>query len=123
MRRKHHSDAERRKPKHTATPSPSRCAAKRGLGGDRGYKYKDEAASIAGISLILLKASDTAGGSKIIVKGKHGNLDLSASTLPFAATDVVVQLSNSLYTDCWVETFPTGSVKKNADERFNAKTP
>jgi hypothetical protein len=57
------------------------------------------------------------------VKGKGGNLDLSASTLPFAATDVVVQLSNTLYGDCWQETFPTGSVKKNADARFNAKTP
>jgi cysteine-rich repeat protein len=89
----------------------------------KGYKRKDSAAATAGISLILLKGG-AAGSAKIIVKGKDGNLGLTPPTLLLdTAADVIVQLSNSDNTNCWQGTFPPGSVKKNTDTQFNAKTP
>jgi len=65
----------------------------------KGYKYKDSAAGTDGIFQILLKGA-AAGGTKILVKGKDGGLDLSASTLPFAAANVLVQLSDSDNINC-----------------------
>ena len=91
--------------------------------GSKGYRYKEKSGSVAGISQILLKGSVNEGGSRIIVKGRDGNLDLTATTLPFAVADVIVQLSNTLTTKCWETTLPAGSVKKNVDPRFKAKTP
>lgn len=91
--------------------------------GTKGYKYKDTSASTAGISRILLKGG-AAGSAKIRVRGKDGNLDLTASTLPLSdAADVIVQLSNSDNSNCWQATFPAASVKKNTDAEFKARTP
>lgn len=65
----------------------------------KGYKYKDSAAGTDGIFQILLKGA-AAGGAKTLVKGKDGGLDLSAGTLPFAAANVLVQLSDSDNINC-----------------------
>ena len=88
---------------------------------DKGYKYKDKTGSAAGITQILLKGGSSA---KILVKGKDGNLDLTASTLPLnSSADVIVQLSNTDNSNCWQGEFPTTSVKKNTAGEFKAKTP
>jgi hypothetical protein len=91
--------------------------------GTKGYKRKDSAATIDGISLVVLKGGP-AGKSKIVVKGKDGNLFLSPPTLPFPnLNDVVVQLSNTDNTNCWESTFSPASFKKNTDWDFKAKAP
>lgn len=65
-----------------------------------------------------------AGNAKIILKGKDGNLDLSASTLRLdTGADVIVQVSNSENTNCWQGTFPPASVTKDTEGAFEATTP
>ena len=88
----------------------------------KGYRRKDAAASTTGLSRILLKGGSVS--SKILVKGKDANLDLSPNTLPLdAMADVVVQLSDSDNTNCWASAFPPSSVKKNVAGQFRAKIP
>jgi len=88
----------------------------------KGYKYKDPTAAVDGIKQILLKGGD-AGKSKILVKGKDAGLGLTAATLPFAGTDVLVQLSNSDNSNCFETDFPIASAKKNTEGQFKAKSP
>ncbi len=87
--------------------------------GSKGYSRSDTAAGTAGISKVLLKGGPA---SKIIVKGKDGNLDLRPSSLPLGGT-VTVQLSNSSNGTCWQSSVDTATAKKNSEEIFKAKTP
>lgn len=89
----------------------------------KGYQYKDAAGTTDGVGKYLLKGG-AAGKSKILLKGKDGNLPLTPATLPLNVTgNVRVQTHNSANGNCWESSFPPGSVIKNTDALFKAKTP
>jgi len=90
--------------------------------GTSGYKYFDSTLAADGTQKVLLKGSTTAGKSKILLKGKDGNLDLDATTLMLDdSADIVVQLHNSDNSNCWESSFPPASIIKNEEELFKAK--
>ena len=74
----------------------------------KGFKYKDKAASHDGINRILVRGG-IAGKSKVIVKGK-GTL-LGDPTRPSSpATGIRVQLTNEATGVCWESEFPVSEV-------------
>lgn len=80
----------------------------------KGYKYKDSGGSVSGITKILLKGGD-AGKSKILVKGKGGNLPPAA--LMFSQTiDVTVQLLRNDDSQCWEAVFAPPAVKTSGTQ-------
>jgi hypothetical protein len=83
----------------------------------KGYKYKDNTLTNDGVQKILLKGGD----SKIIFKGKDGNLPLPALPLD-DSTSVTVQFHRADSSSCW-ETVFTGPAKKNTATLFKGKTP
>lgn len=88
----------------------------------KGYKYLDGTLAADGIQKLLLKGNPSASKSKIILKGKDGNLPITAATLPLDTTgNVVVQLHNSDNSNCWEGSLPPASVIKNTDTTFKAK--
>ena len=86
-----------------------------------GYKFRDPAAGGNGIFKALLKGG-AAGKSKLLVKGKGVNLDLSALPLN-ATTQVLVQLVRNDDAACWEAVFPIGSISADDATLFKAKTP
>jgi hypothetical protein len=83
----------------------------------KGYKYKDKPGMAGGIQKIVLKGS-IENKSKIIVKGKGGNLPTLA---PAFDLPVSVELLNTETEICWGSDFPTAT--KNETGKFKAKTP
>ncbi len=83
--------------------------------GTKGYKYKDPAGSPEGVTKVILK-SGAAGKSKVLVKGKGGNLP--DPTVPFTLP-VVAQVVNSDNATCFEGVFPAAT--KNAAGLFKAK--
>jgi len=89
----------------------------------KGYKFRDPDAGGDGISKVLLKGN-SAGKSKLLVKGKGANLDLDALPLDVASTDsLLVQLIRSDDPACWETTFPFASIDDDSPAQFKAKIP
>lgn len=88
--------------------------------GDKGYKYKELNGSNGGITKVILKGG-AASKTKVIVKGKGGNLpDPVLTNLPLPVTAQVINPDTGA---CVEAVFDTGSIKKNTDTLFKAKTP
>ena len=85
-----------------------------------GYKYHDATASGDGVFKALLKGG-AAGKSKVLVKAKGANLNLSA--LPLNASSALVQLLRNDDPTCWESTFPLGSISADDATLFKAKIP
>ncbi len=86
-----------------------------------GYKFKDSAAGGDGVFKALLKGG-AAGKSKVLVKGKGANLDLSA--MPLNATGgATVQLLRNDDPACWEAVFPPAAISTDDAGQFKAKTP
>jgi CSLREA domain-containing protein len=85
----------------------------------KGYSRTDAAGGAAGVTKALLKGGPK---SKIIIKGKGGNLDLTPETLPLAGT-ITVQLSNNSNSRCWQSTLAAATAKKNSEEMLKVKSP
>ena len=86
-----------------------------------GFKFSDPNASGDGVFKALLKAG-SAGKSKILVKAKGTNLDLSA--LPLGVTaPLTVQLLRNDDPGCWEAVFPTSAVDADDATLFKAKIP
>ncbi|MGH7789522.1 MAG: PQQ-dependent sugar dehydrogenase [Candidatus Binatia bacterium] len=84
-----------------------------------GYKYSDKTAPGDGIFKVLLK-SGAAGKGKVLVKGKGGNLDLSAMAL--GLTDPLqVQLIRNDGPECFETTFQVADVSADSGTLFKAK--
>lgn len=89
----------------------------------KGFKYVDKDLTPLGVQKIILKASPTAGGSKILVKGKGVNIDMPP-IFPLVQP-ITVQLLNSSNALCWEATYlppalkntvgPPGEFKDKAD--------
>ena len=87
-----------------------------------GFKYSNASASGDGVFKTLLKAG-TDGKSKLLVKAKGMNLDLSALPLNPAA-DLTVQLIRNDGPACWQAVFPVPSAVTADDAtQFKAKIP
>jgi cysteine-rich repeat protein len=87
--------------------------------GGTGYRYKDAAASVAGVKKIALQGS-SANKSRVQVTGKGaGVFDLP---LP-AATPIVVQLVNQSSGLCWGASFSDDAISKNEIGQLKARTP
>jgi len=86
----------------------------------KGYKYDDSAASVDGIWKVLLKG-ESAGKSKILVKGKHGGLLLPSLPLN-SPTNVTVQLIKNDGPECWQAVYPSPAIK-DVSTQFKDKTP
>lgn len=88
------------------------------VGGTKGYQYKDTSGSLFGLTKILLKGGDP-GKSKILVKGKGGNLPQPA--LAFTQSlNVTVQLLRNDDSQCW-ETVFTPPATKTSGTQFKDK--
>lgn len=91
---------------------------------DKGWKYKDRAATADGVQAIVLKAGAD-GKAKAIVKGRGPALpDPAPGTLPVAADGfpVTVQLFNGSSNQCWTSVFEAADVKANGETLFKATT-
>jgi hypothetical protein len=92
------------------------------LGGDpptgKGYKYKDSAQSVAGISLVLLKGG-SAGKSKVLLKGSGSGLPTGITAGLQNATSALVQLIESDAPQCVAITL--NDIKKQEADSFKAK--
>lgn len=84
-----------------------------------GYKFADKSAGGDGVFKALLKGGP-AGKSKVLVKAKGANLDLTALPLDTSA-GVTVQLRQSGSATCWETTFPPDTIGANDGTRFKAK--
>jgi hypothetical protein len=85
----------------------------------KGYRYLDSAYSQDGIQKILLKAKVDADKSKILWKGKGGDLDdVVPGTLPLppAGFPVTVQALNNESGVCFESTFDEADVRSNRAE-------
>jgi len=83
----------------------------------KGYKYFDNTAGASGISKILLKGG--AAQSKILIKGKEGNLPQFA--LPFTqSANVTMQMLRNDDAQCWEAVFASPAVK-STDTQFKDK--
>jgi hypothetical protein len=87
--------------------------------GTSGYKYKDSNGTNGGLTKLLLKGSTTPGKSKVLLKGKGGNLpDPGLANLPLPVTAQVINPDTGV---CVEAVFDTGDVKKNTNTLFKAK--
>jgi len=96
-----------------------------GVGGwkstSTGFSFSDRSASEDGVFKALLKASSSAK-SKILVKAKGVNLDLSAMPLDPSAP-ITVQLIRNDGPACWEATFPPVSISADDAAQFKARIP
>ena len=86
-----------------------------------GYVFHDPTAGGDGVFKTLLKGG-AADKSKLLVKGRGANLDLSAMPLN-PSTQVLVQLIRNDAPECWAATFPPASVSADDAALFKAKIP
>lgn len=101
---------------HATVPSGGSCGARpcwRIAGG--GFRYRNGAATPAGLTKIILKAG-LDGQAGVVVKGRGPNLDLPP--LPITPP-VTIQLQEESG-PCWGATYQTGGVRLNDGERFRA---
>lgn len=92
--------------------------------GTKGYKYLDPTFAADGTQKLLLKGSTTPGKSKLLLKGRDGNLPIVITTLPLdTSADIVTQLHNSDNANCWTASFAPATVIKNTDALLKAKEP
>jgi len=92
--------------------------------GDKGYKFADPTTAQDGAFRFTLKGDPASPNSKIFLKGRDGNLDLSASTLPISEAGIIsVRVHNSENANCWGADFGpnAGHVLKNNEAQFKAK--
>ncbi len=90
----------------------------------KGYKYKNKAATEDGAFKVLLKGNPTDAKTKVLFKGRDGNLGFSAGNpLLDASGTISVRLSNTDNANCWGADFAPATVIKNTDSLFKAKTP
>jgi cysteine-rich repeat protein len=88
--------------------------------GDKGYKYKELTGTNGGLTGLLLKGGD-AGRTKVLVKGKGGNLpDPTLDSMPLPVTAQVINPDTGV---CVEAVFDTPNVKKNSSTLFKANTP
>lgn len=96
----------------------------------RGYRYKDQTASSDGLKVVKVLAGPTGNAkeTKVIVKGKGGNLP--DPTVPVSTpVDITAQVIDSNSGLCFGDTFDDATVKKNAPNAnntvriFKAKKP
>ena len=87
----------------------------------KGFKFKDPSAGGDGVYKALLKGG-AADKSKVLVKGKGVNLDLSALPLN-VGSQLVVQLIRSDDPTCWESVFPVALIDNDEATKFKAKTP
>jgi hypothetical protein len=84
------------------------------------YKYSDSAALSTGVKTVIVSWSDE-DKTKIIVKGKGGNLpDPTLGGLP---APMVVQLQQSDSSICFESTFNAGDVSTNTPAQYKAVAP
>jgi len=86
-----------------------------------GYRFKDKMAASDGASNATLK-SGAAGKSKLLLKAKGANLDLSAMPLGVSGA-LTIQLIRSDDAQCWEAVFPAASVRHDDATQFKAKIP
>ena len=84
-----------------------------------GFKYKDPSTSNAGITKIILKASDT-NNTKIVLKGE--GINLPDPTLMLTAP-VTAQLINSDTAVCFTADYSGAQIHSNTDTLFKGKAP
>jgi hypothetical protein len=89
--------------------------------GSTGYRFSDKTASSDGASNATLK-SGAAGKSKLLLKAKGANLDLSAMPLGISSA-LTVQLIRSDAAQCWEAVFPAAAVRNDDATQFNATFP
>ncbi len=110
----------------TVTPPGGTCGTKpcwKAIS-TKGYKYKDKAALKDGAFKVLLKGNPTDAKTKVLFKGRDGNLGFSAGNpLLDASGTISVRLSNTDNANCWGADFAPATVIKNTDSLFKAKTP
>lgn len=87
--------------------------------GTTGYRYKDAAATAAGITKVSLKGS-TVNKSKVQVTGK--GVGLPDLPLPLIAP-VTVQLVNETTGLCWGASFSGQELIRNEPDQLKAKAP
>jgi glucose/arabinose dehydrogenase len=86
-----------------------------------GYKLKDSSAGGDGVFKALLKGGDP-GKSKLLVKAKGSNLDLTA--MPFnESMQVTSQLIRNDAAGCWEAVFPAAAIDLDDATQFKAKIP
>lgn len=88
--------------------------------GTSGYKFKDAAAGGDGVFKVTMKGG-AAGKSKVLLKAKGANLDLSALPLGLGSQPLVTQLLRNDDATCWEATF--ASVASDSGSLLKAKTP
>jgi hypothetical protein len=93
---------------------------------DKGYKFKDPDKLQDGVLKLMLKGSLSAGKSKIILKGKDGNLPIP--TLPLDdSVSVTTQLKRVGSPMCWQAVYPgpgiTNSFNVGSGGQFKDKIP
>jgi hypothetical protein len=86
----------------------------------KGWKYKDKTLGNDGVLKVILKAN-SAGKSKIVVKGKDGNLPVPSLPLDDSVS-VTVQLLRSDSATCFEAVYPGPGIK-NVSDQFKDKTP
>ncbi|MEO8604928.1 MAG: PQQ-dependent sugar dehydrogenase [bacterium] len=89
--------------------------------GTTGYKYADKTLASDGALKASLKAGAT-DKSKLLLKAKGSNLDVSALPLGIVSS-LTVQLVRSDAAQCWEAVFPAVAVKKDDAAQFKAKIP
>lgn len=85
-----------------------------------GWKYKDGSAGGDGVFKVTLKGG-SAGKSKLLLKAKGANLDLSALPLGLTGEPLVTQLIRNDHPTCWEAVFP--ALAKDDGSQLKAKTP
>jgi len=86
-----------------------------------GYKYADKTAAGDGAFKASLKGG-AAGKSKLLVKAKGANLDLTALPLN-VASQLTVQLLRGDDPGCWESVFPAASISTDDGAQLKAKVP
>jgi YVTN family beta-propeller protein/cysteine-rich repeat protein len=88
----------------------------------KGFKYKNKATSLQGVSQLLLKAGT--GKASVGFKAKSVQLTLPGPVLPTyfsQMSDVTVRLRRLDGTQCWESVYTTSA--KNTESQFAAKSP
>jgi hypothetical protein len=89
--------------------------------GTSGYKFTDKAKSNGGVLKVILKGNASPGKSKVLIKGKDGNLPTPGLPLDDSVA-VTVQLQRSdAATPCWESVFPAAATIKSSPGQYKAK--
>lgn len=115
---------------YTDTGASPTLVAEAGVGGGTGwkalgttgYKFTDKTGTQDGTNQIALKGHATQPKTRIVWKGRDGNLPLPSLPLEQAGP-VSVRVHNLSNANCWGADFPSASTKKNDTRTFKAKAP